>query len=111
MQSKRTRLLVLLPFAGLVLLVPPVFLFVRWILVFNRVTTSQADRVTEFWSIFPAALRDAQLITWLTILFSAGAVVTGLFGSMRLPGALGWLSIAQFFVGGLLTLWLMFTLM
>ena len=111
MQSKRSRLLVLLPFVGLVLLIPPIFLFVRWILVFNRVTTGQADRVTEFLSIFPAVLRDAQVTTLITILFSASAAVTGLFGSIRLPGALGWSSVVLLLVGGLLTFWLLFTLM
>ena len=111
MQSERTRRSVLLPIAGLVLLIPPVFFTARWMLVANRVTTGQADRVKEFLSLFPSALRDARLLTWIGVLFAASATVAGLVGIVRSTGALRFLNLVPLLVGGLLTLWLLFTLM
>ena len=108
MQPERTRRSLLLPIAGLVLLIPPVFFTARWIVVVNRET---GDAVTEFLSILPSSLRDARLLTWIMVLFAINATMTGLLGIVRFPGASRFLNLIPLLVGGLLTLWLLFTLM
>lgn len=111
MPEERLNKSVFLPAIGMILLIPPVWVTVRWIVVANRVTTSQADRVAEFLAIFPVALHDARLLTWIEILFCVGATIVGSVGIARLRGGSRFLCVVVFLIGGIMTLWLLFTLM
>lgn len=111
MAKERSHRSVFLPILGIILLIPPILLTVRWITIFNKVTTNQADRVAEFLAIFPVVLQDARLLTWIEVIFCVGAILAGFVGILRLRGGLRFVSVMVLVVGGLMTLWLLFTLM
>jgi hypothetical protein len=102
---------VFLPIIGIILLIPPIFHTVRWIVFCNRIATSHADRVAQSLAIYPVALRDARLLTRIDIIFSVGAIVAGVVGIIRLRAGLRILCVVVFLLGGLNTLWNLFSLM
>ena len=96
---------------GVALLIPPVCFMIRWIVLLSNVAKTQAELVAEFLSIFPTALQDATMLTWVAIVFSVAAVVvawkpmTGGGGIARVVG------MTTILLGSLMTLWFLFSLM
>ena len=99
-----------LPVLAIVLLVPPMYLTARWIRIFNDVSGHE-DRVAEFVSILPRALRDPVASTLFALVCAVAAVAIGTGGLSRLTGLRRWLCGAVVTIGGLLSLLLAWSLL
>ena len=100
----------ILPALGAVFLVPPAYLTARWISVFNA-EGSHAARVAEFGSILPHALQDPVASTLFALECAVIAAVIGAIGLIQLTGLRRRLCGATLGVGGLLSLWFVWTLL
>ena len=94
----------------MVLLVPPAYFLARWIRIFNEMSGHNA-RVAEFGSIFPLVLQDPLASTLFAAACAAAAAAVGAVGLIRLAGLRQWLSVATLGVGGLLSVWFVWTLL
>ena len=99
-----------LPVLGIVLLVLPVYLTARWIRIFNEIG-DQERRVAEFSSILPGVLQDPLASTLLALVCAATAAVVGAVGLACLAGLRRLLCAVTLGVGGLLSLWFVWTLL
>ena len=99
-----------LPILGMVLLVPPVYFVTRWILIFHG-TSGHDGRMAEFGSVLPGALSDPVASTLLAASCPALAAGFGAAGLIRLSGLRRRLSVATLGIGGLLSLWLAWSLL
>ena len=96
-----------LPVLGIVLLVLPAYFIARWIRIVNEVS-GHDDRVAEFGSILPGVLQGPLASTLFAL---ACAAAVGAAGLTRLTGLRRQLSVATLGVGGLLSLWFVWTLL
>ena len=101
---------IVLPVLGLVLLVPPAYFLARWIRIVNEISGHNA-RVAEFGSIFPPVLQDPLASTLFAAVCATAAAAVGTVGLFRLAGLRQWLCVATLGIGGLLSLWLVWTLL
>ena len=99
-----------LPALAVVLLVFPAYLTARWIRIFNEVSDHD-DRVAEFGSILPRVLQDPLVSTLFALACAVAAAAVGAAGLIRLTGTRRRLSAASLGVGGLLSLWFVWTLL
>ena len=99
-----------LPVLGIVLLVLPAYFIARWIRIVNEVS-GHDDRVAEFGSILPCVLQGPLASTLFALACATTAAVVGAAGLTRLTGLRRQLSVATLGVGGLLSLWFVWTLL
>ena len=99
-----------LPVVGIVLLALPAYFTARWVRIFNTVSDHDA-RVAEFGSIFPGVLESPLASTLFALACAAAAAAVGAAGLTRLSGARRGLCGATLGAGGLLSLWLVWTLL
>ena len=99
-----------LPVLAIVLLGPPAYLIARWIRI-TREVTGHDDRVAEFGSIFPRVMQDPLASTLFALACATAAVAVSAAGLVRLVGPGRWLCVATLGVGGLLSLWFVWSLL
>ena len=99
-----------LPVLGIVLLVLPAYFIARWIRIVNEVS-GHDDRVAEFGLILPGVLQGPLASTLFALACAATAAAVGAAGLTRLTGLRRQLSVATLGVGGLLSLWFVWTLL
>lgn len=95
---------------GLALLVPPSYFMARWIRIYYEVSGHE-QRVAAFLSGFPGWLRDTTVLTLVAFAFAAVGVLVGLSGLAAVTGLRRWIYAALVALGGLLALWLAWTLL
>ena len=74
-----------MPAAGFVLLLPPVYLTARWIYVFSDVS-GPANRLAAFTSGLPSGLQDPLVITLVALVCASAAMMVGLCGLVVTTG-------------------------
>ena len=99
-----------LPVLGIVLLGPPAYFVARWVRI-TREVANHDDRVAEFGSIFPRVLQDPLASTLLALVCAAATVAISAAGVNRFAGPRRWLCVATLGIGGLLSLWLVWSLL
>ena len=99
-----------LPALGIVLLGPPVYFVARWVRI-TREVANHDDRVAEFGSIFPRVLQDPLASTLLALVCAAATVGISTVSVTRFAGPRRWLCVATLGIGGLLSLWFVWTLL
>ena len=99
-----------LPVAGVVLLLIPGYLTARWIRIFEGEGSYEA-RVAEFSSILPQVLRDPLASTAFALACAAAGTAVGAICTARSSGLRRLLGVAVLGVGGLLSGWLVWTLL
>ena len=100
--------------AGVVLLLIPAYLTARWIRIFDGGGShehSHEHRVAEFSSILPHLLRDPLASTAFALACAVAGTVVGAVCMGRSSGLRRLLGVAVFGFGGLLSAWLMWTLL
>ena len=106
----KTRGSNVLPVAGIVLLLIPAYLAVRWIRIFGDAGSHDA-RVAEFSSILPHALQDPLASTVFALACAVAGTAAGAVGLVRFSGLRRPLCAAMLGIGGLLSAWFVWTLL
>ena len=92
------------------LLVPPSYFTARWIRIYYEVSGHE-QRVAAFLSGFPGWLQDATVLTLVTFASATAAVLVGLSGLAAVTGLRRGIYTALVTLGGLLALWLAWTVL
>ncbi len=100
----------MLPGIGVMMLLVPTYVTACWIFVFYQVD-DHGERVAAFNAMLPTMLRSPVVSTVLSTLFAIGGFAVGAVGLVRLSGFRRLLSGAVSGAGGLLTAWLVWTLL
>ena len=88
-ETKRRRLTVLLPVAGLLLLIPPLYFTIRWAALVSGVAVPEhTDVVAIFRATLPPGLRTTANLSRFEFFCSLGALVLGIAGYRKLQS--GW---------------------